>query len=174
MKKYQSIMVCDLHCLTLEQAKTRVKAVIDKCISGKVEAVKIITGKDGHGNEPVLMNEIPKYVRSLGFEPDYPELSTSGGELEKGSFFVDLSHAFSHFEKQESESDDSNRVLTQDVLEKLNKRKEAEQASAVEIAPVESPAPVVPEPVQKPVVPPKVLGKSTTSHGIKITSILQS
>lgn len=153
------IKVCDLHGLSLYQAKACVKALIDDCLSERVETVKIITGKDGHGNEPVLMKEIPKYVRKLGFEPDYPELSASGGELEKGFFFVDLSHAVSHFEKQDSESDDSNRVLTQDVLERLNKLKEAEQATAVEIAPVESPAPVVPELPQQPVVPQKVLGK---------------
>lgn len=72
---------------------------------------------------------------------------------------MDLSHAVLHFEKQESESDDSNRVLTQDALERLNKLKEAEQVSVVEIAPVESPAPVVPKPLQQPVVPQKVLGK---------------
>ena len=55
-------IICDLHGLTLEQAKARVKAAIDTCISEKVEGLKIITGKDGHGNEPVLMTQIPKYV----------------------------------------------------------------------------------------------------------------
>lgn len=148
-KDNPTLPTCDLHGLTLSEAKKAVRTFLFKQISEKTPVVKIITGKTGHGNEPVLMTQISEYVASLGFHPDYDAVSDSSGNLEKGSFSVNLRDAVNHFERQESELDNANRVITPEDIERLSKAKEEEpvieidepEENPIVIAPVEPPAP---------------------------------
>ena len=144
-----TVPTCDLHGLTLPEAKRTVRTFLFRQISEKTPVVKIITGKTGHGNEPVLMTRIPEYVSSLHFHPNYLAVSDSSGNLEKGSFLVDLSDVINQFEKQKSEFENANRVITPEDIERLTRVKEEKpviekdepEEKPIVIAPVEQPAP---------------------------------
>lgn len=148
-KDNPTLPTCDLHGLTLSEAKKAVRTFLFRQISEKTPVVKIITGKTGHGNEPVLMTRIPEYVSSLHFHPDYLAVSDSSGNLEKGSFLVDLSDVINQFEKQKSEFENANRVITPEDIERITRAKEEapdiekdeSENPPIVIAPVEQPAP---------------------------------
>ena len=135
------IRSCDLHCKTLDQAKNRVSEFLNTCIREKVSTARIITGKDGHGNEPVLMTEIPRYVESFGIHIEYPDHSDEFGNLEKGSFVVNLDDIILHFENQESDVIQGAGLIDAGFIERFKNRKEE--------APVNEPVKeVLPEPKQ--------------------------
>ena len=118
------IRSCDLHCMTLDKAKIKVVEFLNACIREKIHTAKIITGKDGHGNEPVLMTEIPRYVLSLGVRIEYPDISDESGNLEKGSFTVNLDDIILHFESQDSEETRGAGLIDAEFIERFKNRKE--------------------------------------------------
>lgn len=115
---------CDLHYLTLEQAKSRVYGFLNACIGEKVSTARIITGKDGHGNEPVLMTEIPRYVESFGVHIEYPDYTDEFGNLEKGSFTVSLDDIILYFESQNSADSQGEGMIDVKFIESFKKGKE--------------------------------------------------
>lgn len=118
------IRTCDLHCMTLDQAKSKVSEFLNACIREKAYTARIITGKDGHGNEPVLMTEIPRYVESFGIQIEYPDYSDEFGNLEKGSFVMNLDDIILHFESQNSDAEHGAGLIDAEFIERFKNRKE--------------------------------------------------
>ncbi|MBQ6672435.1 MAG: Smr/MutS family protein [Spirochaetales bacterium] len=156
MKDKTAVPECDLHEKTLGHAKTLSLAFLADCVKQRIPQAKIITGKDGHGNEPVLMKEIPLFLKSHGYHYEYPDASDRKGNLEKGSFIVDLTDQIEQFRRQEEDRHDRYTLV---IPEKPEKKEETVILQEEAKPPLESPPSAEVSAQEPEVVPARSKGK---------------